>query len=423
MVAASSICTPVGGLVTHGSYQITIDAWVYNPVSGNVSDGDGLFQTSLFTTSSLKVGYHTVWMTNVGQGALDLDYLTWQTPIGQPEEELITQTIQDNESSFRYSPEGAWNVTFPNQGMFAGGSGHQTTTAGATAELAFEMVDIESFLTGDTVFLYGSVGPNGASYSVQMDDQAPLNFTSLKSPYRPGTMLYQASNLGGGRHTVKVVSTSYSNSGRTLSIDYAEVYTVPSLQLSTGSPRLTTGAIIGISIGGFFGLTLLLGLLFYLFKWRWKSQQYKRISQRPSSTVYDPYTYVPPTATADPSNLVSPSASSQKSRILYSQSSHSSFGMTSPMSAACSGSTMEPFSPEPCDPIDNAQLVTVTYPRDSKCNPQITLAPAPVGTAGIRASSSHSSLAQLPPGARIPTPPGSQAINHPPSYGGSSVLQ
>ncbi|KAF9050294.1 hypothetical protein BJ165DRAFT_1402045 [Panaeolus papilionaceus] len=385
---------------THGDYQITVDAWVYDPKSGNATDAEGLFQTSLFTTSSLKSAYHMVRMTNVGNGLLDLDFLTWQTPIGQPDEELITRTVQDTDSSFRYSPEGAWNVTLPNQGTFAGGSGHQTTTLGATAELKFEV--------RDTVFIYGPVGPNGGTYSVQLDEQPIMNLTSYQTSYRPKTMLYQASNLGGGQHTVKVVSTSYSNSGRTLAIDYAEVFTVPSLQSS-----FTTGAIIGASIGSFFALVFLLLLALYLFKRLRNSKKYERLSQRQSMAIQDPYVYTPTSATmSNGHSMLSPSSPSQKSQVLHSQSSHSPmmFNLPSPLSTTWTPSTAEPFSPDPID--DNA----ISYPRDVKRDPEIRLAPAPASTSGIRYARSDASLVSLPPGARLPIPPGSEAITNPPSY-------
>lgn len=59
----------------HGTYQISIDSVVYPPVNGSVPD-PGYFQTSLFSTSSLTNGYHTVRMTNLESRYLDLDFVS-----------------------------------------------------------------------------------------------------------------------------------------------------------------------------------------------------------------------------------------------------------------------------------------------------------------------------------------------------------
>ena len=78
--------------------------------------------------------------------------------------------------------------------------------------------------------LYGPVGPNGAPFYVQLDNNTAINFSSNKQFYRPQMVLFQASNLGGGQHTVKLTLESGSNSSLSLAIDYAKVYTTPSLQ-------------------------------------------------------------------------------------------------------------------------------------------------------------------------------------------------
>jgi len=79
--------------------------------------------------------------------------------------------------------------------------------------------------------LYGPVGPSGAPYSVQLDNKAAQNFSAYKQFYRPQTMLFQASNLGLGQHTVKLrLEVAVNDSAVALAIDYAEVYTSSSLQ-------------------------------------------------------------------------------------------------------------------------------------------------------------------------------------------------
>ena len=77
--------------------------------------------------------------------------------------------------------------------------------------------------------LYGPVGPSGAPFSVQLDNSPAKNFSPSKRFYRAQTMLFQASNLGGGQHTVKLTSEAWGNSSLSLAVD-AQVYTTPSLQ-------------------------------------------------------------------------------------------------------------------------------------------------------------------------------------------------
>jgi len=96
-----------------------------------------------------------------------------------------------------------------------------TTTAGAFIEYTF---------SGAAVALFGPVGPNGAPYSVQLDQGSLTNYSSYKRFYRPQTMLFQVSNLASGQHTIRIVSEAWNNSALTLGIDYAEVFTTPSLQ-------------------------------------------------------------------------------------------------------------------------------------------------------------------------------------------------
>ena len=59
----------------YSEYQISIDSKTYPTSDASASDPQGIFQTSLFSTIGLAVGYHTVQMTNVEQETLDLDFV------------------------------------------------------------------------------------------------------------------------------------------------------------------------------------------------------------------------------------------------------------------------------------------------------------------------------------------------------------
>jgi len=124
---------------SNGLYQITIDEWTYKPA--NAYDVSGIYQTSLFSSVALTPGLHTVWMKNLGNTTLDLDFvcparvcgvasvsltasqLTWQSLIGREDEPLLTTTSQDSDSSFIYQPPGSWTTSPNSLGTFSGGSG------------------------------------------------------------------------------------------------------------------------------------------------------------------------------------------------------------------------------------------------------------------------------------------------------------
>ncbi|KAJ8076804.1 hypothetical protein PM082_001227 [Marasmius tenuissimus] len=127
--------------------------------------------------------------------------------------------------------------------------------------------------------LYGPVGPNAASYAVQVDGGSTSTFSATKARFVPRVMLYYGSNLGPGKHTLKFVCRP--STGQVCSIDYAEVFTTSSIQKrSSGSSTgaLSTGAIAGLVIGILLLVALLLFGLFWYFRRR--KQERERQNQR-----------------------------------------------------------------------------------------------------------------------------------------------
>lgn len=81
-------------------------------------------------------------------------------------------------------------------------------------------------LLGDAIALYGPVGPSAASYTVQVDSGNPMLYAANRVVYRSQQVLFFASNLGTGVHSLRVQTPSASGE---LAIDYATVYTTRSL--------------------------------------------------------------------------------------------------------------------------------------------------------------------------------------------------
>ncbi|KAJ2922501.1 hypothetical protein H1R20_g14610, partial [Candolleomyces eurysporus] len=246
-----------------GFYQIIVDSNAYAPVDGKTVNPE-LFQTPLSSIPWLSEGQHTVTLKNLNAGSVvDLDYVTWMTTIGKDNEQLITNIIEDNDPSFTYEPADAWTTNLNNLGTFSGGSGHASSKPGSTMKFSFE---------GDAVSLYGPVGANGTRYDVSVDvgTGLPNNYTTRKTLSRSNQMLYHVSKLGPGRHTVTltVLSEDGASGESTVAIDYAQVYTTPSLSgqgLNVGnSPQaLSTGAVVGITLGTVVGFIALVGIVIW----------------------------------------------------------------------------------------------------------------------------------------------------------------
>jgi len=256
----------------HGLLQVIIDGNVFPAVSGKADD-PGQFQVPLFASPLLNQGLHSVELTNQGSTFVDIDFITVQNSIGQPNEPLIVNTIQDTDSSFSYNPPTMWGTGVPNVGTYSGSSGHGTATPGSFVVFNF---------AGDSVYLYGPVGPAASPFGVSLNGAAPTKYSANKQFYRPQTLLYSATNLGPGKHQINVTYEP-SQPGQILAVDYAEVYTTASLggtsNLSSSnsgdknSSTLSGGAIAGIIIALLFVLFVLAALIFFLRRRRQRKER------------------------------------------------------------------------------------------------------------------------------------------------------
>lgn len=74
------------------------------------------------------------------------------------------------------------------------------------------------------------LGPQGSPFSVTLDAESPRNYTAQKQFFQSQVLLYSATNLGPGKHVVKVAYEP-SQPDQIFAVDFANVYTTP----STGS--------------------------------------------------------------------------------------------------------------------------------------------------------------------------------------------
>ncbi|KAH7927506.1 hypothetical protein BV22DRAFT_1031695 [Leucogyrophana mollusca] len=255
----------------HGTYSVTVDGETY-PNNNGQSD-TFYFQQVLFNMTGLTQGMHSVQIENTGTNAqyLDIDLVVWQSEVGEEGDQLVAQVVQDTDPSFQFQSP-AWNTNPPDVNFFNNGTGHSTTTYDATATYTF---------TGDSVALYGTVGPENGPYSVQLDGGEAVQFNATQFMLYTQTMLYYADNLGSGSHRLMITNLP-DQDGQYLSVDYAQVTSLASAgstvnpsPASSGSARYAsttnavgTGGIAGIVVCIAAALVAALAAFFFYRKWK-----------------------------------------------------------------------------------------------------------------------------------------------------------
>ncbi|KAH7913448.1 hypothetical protein BJ138DRAFT_1146014 [Hygrophoropsis aurantiaca] len=258
--------------VNHGTYSVTVDGETYP--NNNGQSNTFFFQQALFNMSGMTQGMHSVKIENTGTNSqfLDIDLVVWQSEVGNPGDQLVTQTVQDTDPDFQFQAP-AWNTNPPQVNFFNNGTGHSTTAYNATVTYSF---------TGDSVALYGTVGPENGPYAVQLDGGEAMAFNGTQFMLYTQTMIYYADNLGPGSHQLMVTNLP-EQSGQYLNIDYAEVASLasatnpnPALPTGSGSERNATGMASAVGTGGIAGIVVCviaaliatIAAFFYYRKWQ-----------------------------------------------------------------------------------------------------------------------------------------------------------
>ncbi|EIW85596.1 hypothetical protein CONPUDRAFT_49001 [Coniophora puteana RWD-64-598 SS2] len=206
--------------VNHGTYTVQVDDSTYSNLSGY--SGTEVFQQLLFNQSGLMQGTHKLSITNTDTTGhyVDLDLIVVQSEVGDSDQQLVSSIIQDTEPAFSYQPSQAWSTDPPYVQLYNNGTGHSSATSSATATLKFTFIS-----KGDVISLYGTIGSDTGQYSVQLDSQPAMNFSSNKAMRYTQMMLFHADNLGPGEHQLKLTNLPQSAT-QLLNIDYAEVMTL-----------------------------------------------------------------------------------------------------------------------------------------------------------------------------------------------------
>ncbi|KAG8902718.1 hypothetical protein FRC01_009491, partial [Tulasnella sp. 417] len=202
----------------HGPYRCNVDG-NDRPIQDGYSDpANNQISVPLCSAPNLKMGSHTIKITNLWTDAnlpyLDVDYIIWETKISE-QATLASNVFDDADTSnIKYTPPGEWSPNAcQNMASYSSGSCHVTGSNTAKASLTFE---------GDAIAVYGGVGPQYGPYSVKLDDQDPALFTANSTNSHSQQILYFASGLGAGNHTV-VINNNPASIGNQLDIDYIQV--------------------------------------------------------------------------------------------------------------------------------------------------------------------------------------------------------
>ncbi|KAF4621261.1 hypothetical protein D9613_000222 [Agrocybe pediades] len=205
----------------HGAYQALLDG--IPATTNNGSSGTDAFMQSLYNGFA-TLGVHNLTFTNQESRFLDVDYITFETSVGQDDEELIVNTYQDNHPAFVYTPDSSWSKSTDKLSWLSGSSAHATSDPSATAKFTFQ-----GKYNGHPP--NGYLCPSGAAFTVMMDNGSVTAYNASQQFFKPKEILYYAGNLGKGNHTLQIQINSSTNGtdSQQLVIDYAEVYTSASL--------------------------------------------------------------------------------------------------------------------------------------------------------------------------------------------------
>lgn len=263
----------------HGPYRCNVDG-NDRPIQDGYSDpANNQISVPLCSAPNLRMGNHTITITNLWTDAnlpyLDVDYIIWETKIS--EQATLPSVVFDDAdtSNIQYTPPGEWSPNAcTNMAAYSSGSCHVTGSNTAKATVTFE---------GDAIAIYGGVGPQYGPYAVKLDGQPAALFTANSTNSHAQQILYFASGLGAGNHTV-VINNNPASIGNQLDIDYVQVLGggIPQTGNSTtggdnnGGGSSKVGPIVG-AVVGVIGLIAIIVAAWFFWRRRKQSQEREKI--------------------------------------------------------------------------------------------------------------------------------------------------
>lgn len=260
----------------HGLYTITLDN--SNVGTFNGTNAEGVWGP-LYSVGNLPQQSHTVRIThagNTGTQYLDVDYITFNSTV-----HANWSTVDDTDSSFEFPSTGQWSTNVANASQYNASTGHITCLQGGSASYIFQ---------GDSVQLFGTVGPKMGQYSVSLDGAPPIDYNAQKEYFASNMMLYAGSSLGAGQHNLTITNLQ-GQTGSCLALDYALANPAkPSASQSSGGNRHSSlGAVIG---GVVAAIVVIIAIAIALYWFLWRSRRSSRSGPTPGQADFaakDPF--------------------------------------------------------------------------------------------------------------------------------------
>jgi hypothetical protein len=143
-------------------------------------------QQTIFTTSSLLPGNHTIRVVKVNGSYLQVDAF---------------DTAQINNSSKLFTYSGGWN-----RSRFRGAGDFEDDLAWTTGNGNW----FQATFTGETIQYITSKSPEYGSFDVYIDNVLRGSYSAYSATYQPQQVVFSEVGLNSGSHTIRVVKTGGS---------------------------------------------------------------------------------------------------------------------------------------------------------------------------------------------------------------------
>jgi len=186
----------VGGMSSnYGTYTVQIDG-------GQTTKGDAFSETRLFNQTlggadNLAMGTHTLVLTNTATNAsrmsVDVDFITFGTPLGGGSDLVASKSIGADDISIAYFPDASdWSTD---------------NSSGFPSRFATEnQANLTTNFMGNAVAVFGSTGPSQGPFLIDVDG-AVTNLNSLAGAQHESTLLYFMQGLDSNPHSLALINT------------------------------------------------------------------------------------------------------------------------------------------------------------------------------------------------------------------------
>lgn len=195
----------------HDGYSITLDDQALGPFNGFRQTF--IPRQVLFGLNGLTQAEHTLVFTNapttsnLNNWFLDVDYIIYETQVVANSTPVTTILEDSNSTVWAYSPSSSWTAVTNSQ--FHNGDGHQAATPGASATATFD---------GQSVTVFGLIGPDQGNYTVQVDNGPTTTFNAAYPTEKVQVPLAAVDGLTQGPHNITLTVIA-----GILLVDYASV--------------------------------------------------------------------------------------------------------------------------------------------------------------------------------------------------------